>query len=152
MKLLILEQLKLKSQPWDTFMFKVLNPHLNIQKFPWHLHHQESNPSLSLEKKSPNVVHLDDDTSEVSPSTHSIPISAEFIPLPRPRTRDQKEKFAQSMVQSATQTTHSDSVAKLGKPDITSLYTLASISAKMLEDDDHETIPAPLHEIFFMPV
>ena len=33
-KLLILDQLKEQNQPWDTLVFKVLNPHLNIQKCP----------------------------------------------------------------------------------------------------------------------
>ena len=51
------------------------------------------------------------------------------------------------MVRSTIQTTHSNSVAKLGKPDITSpLYTLDSSLVEIIEDDDHETIPAPVHE------
>ena len=33
-KLLILDQLKERNQTWDTFVFKVLNPHLNIRKHP----------------------------------------------------------------------------------------------------------------------
>ena len=53
------------------------------------------------------------------------------------------------MVQSAIQTTHSNSVTKSRKPDITSpLDALASVLVEMLEDDDHETIPSPIHEIF----
>ena len=37
-------------------------------------------------------------------------------------------------------------MTKLRKPSITSLISLASISAEMLEDDNHETILVPFHE------
>ena len=57
------------------------------------------------------------------------------------------------MFHPAIQTSHSDSVDKIGKPDTTSpLFALASVSVEMLEDDDHETINAPVHEIVSMPV
>ena len=56
------------------------------------------------------------------------------------------------MVQANIQTTHSNSVAKSRKPDVTSLYTLARVSTEMLEDDDHETILAPIHETVSIPV
>ena len=97
-KLLILDQLKEWNQAWDTFIFKVLNPHLNIRKHTRHINCQESNPSPLSENKIPNVVHLDDDTLEASLSTHFVPVSSKFIPLSRPRTRDQKAKFVQFMV------------------------------------------------------
>ena len=32
------------------------------------------------------------------------------------------------------------------------MFALASISAEMLEDDDHETIPTPIHETVSTPV
>ena len=107
-KLLILDQLKKQKQSWDTFVFKVLNPLLNIWKHPRHIHNHESSQSPSLEKKNTNVVHLDDDTSEAITSTRStpiIPVSAKFVPLSRPRTRFQKEKYVQSIAQSSVQTT-----------------------------------------------
>ena len=66
-------------------MFKVLNPHLNIRKRPKHIHNCEANQTPSYEKKIANVVHIDEDTSEASPSAHSTPInpvSAKFVPLP----------------------------------------------------------------------
>ena len=51
------------------------------------------------------------------------------------------------MFHSTIQKTHSNSVAKIGKPDTTSpLFSLASVSAEMLEYDDRETIPALVHE------
>ena len=83
-KLLILDHLKERNKSWDicTFMFKVLNPHLNIQKRPRYLHHHDSSQSPFVEKEIPNVVHLDEDTSEVNPSTHTTPvIPAHFVPL-----------------------------------------------------------------------
>ena len=86
-KILILDQLKERNQTWDTFVFKVINPHFNISKRPRHLHNREASQTPSLEKKIPNVFHLDEDTSEESP-THSTPVSAKFVPLPRPHTRD----------------------------------------------------------------
>ena len=43
-------------------------------------------------------------------------------------------------------------MAKSRKHDTTSLFALASVSAEMLEDDDHETIPAPIHETISTPV
>ena len=56
------------------------------------------------------------------------------------------------MVQPAIQTSPSDSVTKSKKPNITSLIALASVSVEMLENDDHGTIPAPVHETASMPV
>ena len=88
-------------------MFKVLNPHLNIRKRPRHLHNCESSQIPFAEKKIPNTVLIDEDTSEARPSAHSTPVnpvSAEFLPFPRIRTRDQKEKFSQSIVQPIVQT------------------------------------------------
>ena len=52
-KLLIVDQLKEQNQSGDTFVFKVLNPHLNIQKCPRHLHTHDSSQSPSMEKKAP---------------------------------------------------------------------------------------------------
>ena len=44
-KLLILDQLKERNQPWETFVFKVLNPHLNICKRSRHFHRGTSQTS-----------------------------------------------------------------------------------------------------------
>ena len=96
-KLLILDQLKERNQTWDTFVFNVLNPHLNIQKLPRHLHNNESIQTPSTEKKIPNIMHIDEDTSESIPSTHFTlvnPVSAKFLPFPRIRTRYHKEKIS----------------------------------------------------------
>ena len=103
-KLLILDQLKERNQTWDTFIFRVLNPHLNIRKHPRYSHGQQSSPSPSIGKKNPNIDHLDDDVSEASPSTRYSPIvPTEFIPLSRPRTKKQKVEFAQTSHQPSVQ-------------------------------------------------
>ena len=73
-------------------MFKVLNPHLNIRKRSRHFHH-ESSQTLPVEEENPNIIHLDEDTLEPSPSeqnTHASPLSAKFVPFSQPRTRKQK--------------------------------------------------------------
>ena len=92
-KLLILDHIKEWNHTLETFVFKVINPHLNIRKWSWYLHNHEASQTPLVEEKSPNVVHLDEDTSEEIPA-HSTPISVEFVPLPWPRTRDHKEKFS----------------------------------------------------------
>ena len=61
-KFLIFDQLKKRNQTWDTFLFKVLNPHINIRKFPRRLHNHESSQTPYAEKKIPNIVHIDEDT------------------------------------------------------------------------------------------
>ena len=43
-------------------------------------------------------------------------------------------------------------MTKSRKLAITSLITLASVLAEMLENDDHETIPAPVHETVSTPI
>ena len=63
-------------------MFKVLNPHLNVQKRPRHI--RDYKPT---EKKIPKIVHIDEDTPEESPPAHSPTlvnlVSAEFLSVPR---------------------------------------------------------------------
>ena len=65
-KLLILDQLKERNQPWDTFVFEVLNPHLNIHKRSHHFHHELRETSL-VEEENPNIVHLGEDVSDLTP-------------------------------------------------------------------------------------
>ena len=74
-KLLILDQIKERNQSWENFVFKMLNPYLNIRKQSHHLHHGTSQNSL-VEEENPNIVHLDEDTSEPIPSTQNTPTSA----------------------------------------------------------------------------
>ena len=79
-KMLILDQLKERSQSWETFVFKVLNPHLNIRKRSHHFH-LESRPTSPLE--NPDVVHLNEDVSEPNSlqETPSSLVSTEFVPF-----------------------------------------------------------------------
>ena len=85
-KILIVHQLKERNQTWDNFVFKVLNPHLNVQECPRHI--KDPNPSQTppKERKSPKIVHIDEDIPEVSSPIHSpTPVnleSVEFIPVP----------------------------------------------------------------------
>ena len=96
-KLLILDQLKGRNQTWDTFVLKVLKPHHNIRKIPRNLRNHKSSQTPSIKNKIPNIVHMDEDTLEASPSAYYTLVnlvSAEFLPFPRFPTRDQKVKFS----------------------------------------------------------
>ena len=150
-KLLILNQLKERNHTWDTFIFKVLNPHLNICKCRRYSHRQESRPYPSTRKKNPNIVHLDDDVSEAIPYTWSYPVvPTEFIRLSQPFTRKRKVEFAQtshqphvqplvqSSIQPNIQRDHLDSPVKTHIPDPDfPLYALANLSVDLLNDTTH---------------
>ena len=99
-KILILDQLKERNQPWETFVFKVLNRHLNIYKRSHHFHYGTSQTS-PIEEENPNIVHLGEDISEPNSSTPNkpaSPVSSKFVPFSWPRTRKQKEKNDQCML------------------------------------------------------
>ena len=83
----------------------MINPHLNIRKRSRHLH-RGAGKNSPIEEENPNIIHLDEDTSEAIPSaqnTPTNPVSTKFIPLPRPRTRKQKEKNLQHMLHPSAQ-------------------------------------------------
>ena len=136
-------------------MFKVLNPHLNIQKHPRHLRNRESSQTPCTKKKIPDIVHINEDTSEAIPSTYSTPfnpISAEFLPFIRIHTRDQRVNFSQSiiqpiiqtMVQPEIQTDYPDNMVTTNKPDPYSpLFTLASVSVEFLKYVTRGSVPTP---------
>ena len=106
-----------------------------------------------MEEKIPNVVHLDDDTYGASPSTYSTHvIPAKFVPLSRPHTRFQREKFVQSIVQPSVQITvlpnvqtdHLYGMYEAYNPDpFSPLFALACISTELMKDVDCENVPAP---------
>ena len=99
-KLLILDHIKERNKTWETFLFKVLNLHINICKRSFHLHHGATQ-TPPVEEENPNIIHLDEDTSEASPSaqnTPASPVSTKFVPLPRPHTKKQKAKNVQRML------------------------------------------------------
>ena len=129
-------------------MFKVLNPHLNVQKFPRHACNYESSQNPSTEKKSTKIVHIDEDMPEESPSSHSPTpvnlVSAEFLHFPWIRTRSKKEKSIQTTIRPIIQTDHPRNVVEVDKPISDSpLFTLASVSVKLLKDDALETVSTP---------
>ena len=81
--MLILDQLKNRIQSWETFLFKVLNPHLNIRKRSCHFH-PESIPTSPTIEENPNVVHLDEGVLEPNSlvqETPASPVSIEFVPF-----------------------------------------------------------------------
>ena len=77
---------------------------------------------------------------------------SKILPFPWIRTRDQKEKFSQSIVRPIFQATvqldiqssHLDNMAEADKPDPDShLYILASVSSKLLKYVARETVHTP---------
>ena len=79
-KILIMHQLKERNQTWDNFVFKVLNPHLNVRKCPRHIRDPKPSQTPPKERKSPKIVHIEKDIPKASSSTHSpTPVNLDSI-------------------------------------------------------------------------
>ena len=127
-----MHQLKERNHTWDNFLFKVLNPHLNVWKHPWHIHDRKPSQTPPTEKKRPKIVHIDEDTPEASLSSHSpTPVnlmSVEFLHVPQIWTKSRKEKPVQTIVQPTVHADHPDRMVEVGGLVSDSpLFTLASV-------------------------